>query len=248
MTETKTYEFGVKGINILIGGKIPEEYWISTMGPPGSFKTIIGLHFINESLVNGGGAVIVVSEETEMNIVRQASKFNMEFDRYIREGRLKILSHLEDSKFNLSDYEMTRRVADACKQMGYALKPKRLMIDSLVSYWADKPASSRKISISIKSKLVNFFECAYCTIQMASTTSHGFGYGGDFLSDGLIEVGKYINDGKTNWYIFAHKMRAMQHSLNVHAMKVIDNVGVVIGKNLELKGRGMSVRDFFQGT
>lgn len=235
------YKFGIPGFESLIGGNVPDGAWISSFGPPGSLKTLIGIHFIYEGLKEGGVCVLVASEEKEQNIIKQASAFNIDFASYISQKKLKILSHISDPSFYISDTAMTNKVISSVREMNSTFTHRRLVIDSLTAYWSDKPAISRKVAISIKSRLGSLFNCAYCTIQAASTVPHGFGFGGDFLSDGLIEVGKYIENNEWRWYAMTHKMRCRAHSLKIHLMKVFPKIGVVIGNPIEFKGKGLSV-------
>lgn len=245
---TDKFKFGVEGLDDLLGGGIPHHHWIATIGPPGTFKTIMGIQFIYQGLSEGGQAVFIVTEELRESVVRQAKMLGKDLTPFEKSGDLKIISAIGDPSFKLSEGGLENQITDVVRKMGLASKRhRRLVIDSITVFWADKPAMSRKIAISIKNRLVSLFDCVYLTVQTASTKDHGFGFGADFIADGVIYLGDYLEDGESKYWIHVRKMRECAHNTRVHIVKIVDKEGAMVGKPLLLKGRGASVADLLSG-
>jgi len=72
---------GVKGIDDLIEGGIPEGFLVAVTGEPGCGKTIFSIHFINQGILDGDKYIYITTEESKESIVKQASQFGMDFEK-----------------------------------------------------------------------------------------------------------------------------------------------------------------------
>ena len=73
---------GIRGLDSIIGGGIPERYVITVFGSYGTGKTTFGLHFIYEGLKNGENCIFISLDEDEESIIESAESFGMEFSKY----------------------------------------------------------------------------------------------------------------------------------------------------------------------
>lgn len=84
----KRVQTGIKGLDSLIGGGYPRGRSILVKGTTGSGKTIVGLHLIHRSCLDGMKCMIVATEETPEDIVDQAGSLGMKFSKYLKNGNL----------------------------------------------------------------------------------------------------------------------------------------------------------------
>ncbi len=73
---------GIRGLDNIMGGGIPEGYVITVFGSYGTGKTTFSLHFINEGLKNGENCIFISLDEDEESIIESAESFGMEFRKY----------------------------------------------------------------------------------------------------------------------------------------------------------------------
>ncbi len=66
---------GVPGFDGLVEGGFPKNFSILLSGSPGTGKTIFGLHFLREGLMNGERCAYVTYSQTPKDILDQAAEF-----------------------------------------------------------------------------------------------------------------------------------------------------------------------------
>ncbi len=164
---------GVASLDKLIGGGIPRGFMVAAVGEPGTGKTILCLHFINEGIRVGDKNIYVTTEETRDSIISQASQFGMDFKSAINEGKLIIIDALMGNDEWTLKYldvdELINKVVEAKKRLGYGRA--RLVIDSLSAFWLSKPAMARQYSYTLKKVLSKWDFTVLVTSQYAITTS-----------------------------------------------------------------------------
>ena len=66
---------GVPGLDSLIEGGFPKNFVILLSGSPGTGKTIFGLHFLNEGLMEGEKCAYITYSQAPKDILDQAAEF-----------------------------------------------------------------------------------------------------------------------------------------------------------------------------
>jgi circadian clock protein KaiC len=66
---------GVPGFDSLIDGGFPKGFVVLVSGPPGTGKTIFGLHFLYDGLKNGEKCAYITYSQAPRDILNQASMF-----------------------------------------------------------------------------------------------------------------------------------------------------------------------------
>ncbi len=84
----KRLKTGITGIDELLDGGIPEDFFVAITGEPGCGKTIFCIHFINQGIIEDDKCIYVTTEESKESIIRQASQFNMKFTEAINKGEI----------------------------------------------------------------------------------------------------------------------------------------------------------------
>ncbi|WP_256296649.1 KaiC domain-containing protein [Haloarchaeobius salinus] len=84
-------DLGIKGLDEMIQGGVPERSLMVTIGSAGTGKTTFGLQFLNEALANGERAIFITLEESSERVVNSAVEKGMPFDEYVEDDRLAVV-------------------------------------------------------------------------------------------------------------------------------------------------------------
>ncbi|AAM05832.1 TPA: DUF2075 domain-containing protein [Methanosarcina acetivorans] len=87
---------GVEGLDLLTDGGYPKGKSILVTGPPGSGKTILGLHFLHRSCQEGEKCILVLTRELTADILTQARSFKLNLEPFLENGQLHIRNIFED--------------------------------------------------------------------------------------------------------------------------------------------------------
>lgn len=86
--------FGIPSLDALTDHGLMQGSITNVIGTPGSGKTIMGLHFIQEGLRNGEACLILGFFESPHRLVQKASKIGIDLSAPLHDGRLQMLWHL----------------------------------------------------------------------------------------------------------------------------------------------------------
>lgn len=87
---------GVEGLDLLMEGGYPKGKSILVTGPPGSGKTILGLHFLHKSCQEGRKCILVLTRELTDDVLAQARSLKLDLEPFIEKGQLSIRNIFED--------------------------------------------------------------------------------------------------------------------------------------------------------
>jgi flagellar protein FlaH len=87
---------GVEGLDLLMEGGYPKGKSILVTGPPGSGKTILGLHFLHRSCQDGRKCILVLTRELTEDVLNQAHSLKLDLGPYLENGQLSIRNIFED--------------------------------------------------------------------------------------------------------------------------------------------------------
>ena len=222
---------GVRGIDDIIEGGIPEGFFVAVTGEPGCGKTIFSIHFINQGIIDGDKSIYVTTEESKESIIRQAAQFNMDFEKAIDEKKLILIDALmgRADKWSLQSLDMealVNKVVEAKRELGYGRA--RVAIDSISAFWLDKPAMARRYSYYVKKVLSKWNFTTLAVSQYAITTSEAFGWGIEHIADGILRFRRVLRGGELKRYIIVEKMRQTNHSRYLHEIDIRPGVGLVV--------------------
>ena len=237
-SEVKRLKTGVAGMDELLEGGIPEDFFVAVTGEPGCGKTIFSIHFINQGIIEGDKCIYITTEESRESIIRQASQFGMRFEDAMNDGKLIIIDALmgrEDrwSLQNLDPEALVSKIIEAKKELGYGRA--RVAIDSLSAFWLDKPAMARRYSYFIKKVLSKWNFTILAVSQYAITTAESFGWGIEHIADGIIRFRRLLRGGELKRFVIIEKMRQTNHSRYLHEIDVRPGVGMVVLRRVEMR-------------
>ncbi len=227
---------GVKGIDELIEGGIPEGFLVAVTGEPGCGKTIFSIHFINQGISDGDKCIYVTTEESRESIMKQAAQFDMGFEKAFDEGKLIIIDALmgREDRWSLHSLDMealVEKIIEAKKQLGYGRA--RVAIDSLSAFWLDRPAMARRYSYYLKKVLSKWNFTILAISQYAITTAESFGWGIEHIADGIIRFRRILRGGELKRFVVIEKMRQTNHSRYLHEVDIRPGEGLVVVRKAE---------------
>jgi len=236
---------GVPGMDDMLAGGIPRGFFVAVVGEPGTGKTVFALHFAWEGVREGDKVIYVTTEESRESIIRQAKMFGMRLGEAVDEGKVIIIDALlksQGDEWSLEEIDvetLVNKVIEAKRKLGYGRS--RLIIDSMSTFWLDKPALARKYSYAVKRVLYRWDFTVLMTSQYAITTSSAFGWGLEHVADGIIRFGRRIVNGELKRYVLIEKMRQTPHDLKVHYIDIVDGKGLVILEPAEISREDLTL-------
>lgn len=221
---------GIRGLDALLGGGVPEGDSVLLAGPSGSGKSLLGTHFIAEGLRKGEPGIVAIFEEIPSEYAQRAASFGFDFDKAQKDGTLKII-YLRP--LDLSVDETVHEIVNAVNEVGC----KRLVIDSLVGFeMALAPgfrADFRESLYRMIAALTRLGVTIISTVEVDEnfTSLNLSNFTVSFLADDIVRL-RYVSiNGQLRKMLLAVKMRRSEHSIDMVEYQITSK-GVVIGQAL----------------
>ena len=222
---------GEPDLDELLGGGIPSGYSVLLAGPSGSGKTVLSNQFIVEGVENGEPGIVAVFEKRP-NDYLQTTPRGKQFADMLREKKLELV-YLRP--LDLSIDETLLELASAVKRIG----AKRAVIDSLSGLeLALAPTfrdDFRESLYRMMGALTGLGVTVLATVELEdSYTNLRFSPQGiAFLTDAII-IQRYVEiAGYLKRAMAVVKVRASQHSKELHEYEITADGGIVIGPRLQ---------------
>jgi len=221
---------GIKKLDAMLGGGIPEGESLLLAGPSGSGKSTIGMQFINEGLKQGENGIVAIFEELPAEHVHRAKMFGIDFDKPQREGKLKLI-YLRP--LDLSVDETVHEIVSAVKEIGC----KRLVIDSLVGFeMALAPGFREDFRESLYRMIAALTRLGVTIISTVEIEENFTSmvlskFTVSFLADDIVRM-RYVSiNGQLRKMLMVVKMRRSAHSIDMVEYQITGD-GVVVGEPL----------------
>ena len=218
---------GINKLDTLLSGGLPSNSITLVSGTPGSGKTILCFHYLLEGLNNGENCLFLTSDERVENILKQARELGFDFQKWVENGRLKLMY------INLDKSDIHKEMNDEIRTGGYS----RVVLDSLtpVSELPVKVSGIHEILPSENSTLIGKYSAdsipttrahirriisilnkANCTAMVTSEVLEGSrtlsrDSISEFLVDGIILLD--LDTTMDRRKLTIRKMRATKHTL-----------------------------------
>ncbi len=236
LTDNKTHHVkgrrrlstGVRELDVLMGGGIPEGDSVLVAGPSGAGKTVFGIQFIAEGLSRGEPGIVAMFEELPNEFMQRAASFGYDLDKNLNDGSLKLI-YLRP--LDLSVDETVHEIVSAVKEVGC----KRLVIDSLVGFEMalapDFRTDFRESLYRMIGALTRLGVTIISTVEVEENfTSMGLSnFTISFLADDIVRMRYASINGKLRKLLMVVKMRRSQHSIDMCAYEVTAK-GLAIGE------------------
>ena len=228
-------KIGIKGVDSMIRGGLPNGSIIGLSGPPGVGKSIFTLHFLLEGARKGQKCVYINLEEPRSNIDSMVNQFNFseEFNKYVKKGKIVIRC------YTYPEYE--KIYSDLFQKIKEDKDVKRLVIDSFNCFFASishpesltmpTEVNIRRIVNQAFSMLRGKGLTSILILEMQQDSRHGFYYNIPYLVDGIINL-DFLELGTIERRIFIPKMRWTNQYKESKAYE-IKKPGIVVRKESE---------------
>ena len=226
---------GIKEVDSMIQGGLPQGSIIGLSGPPGVGKSIFTLHFLLDGARKGQKCVYINLEEPKTNIDNMVNQLNFakEFFKYIEEGKIVIKC------YTYPEYE--KIYTDLMQKIREDDNIKRLVIDSFNVFFASL-SHPESLIISNEVNVRRMINQAFSMLRKKGLTSllilemqqsmRGFCYNIPYLVDGMINL-DFLELGTIERRIFIPKMRWTNQYKESKAYEISKKGIVIVGDKEE---------------
>jgi KaiC/GvpD/RAD55 family RecA-like ATPase len=239
MNEKKICQTGIKELDRLLGGGIPQKIGVLVAGGPGTGKTILCQEFLFRGVekFDENGVYLDLTEVRE-KLIENIETFRFYKKEYLDNGKIRILDIQSTDKIKKSFFtgpgERTKMLGHSFASMIMDIveesNAKRLVIDSLTAIYEkfDNPADMRAFVFELLSSL-SHIECTTLFISEILPYQHRYSVSGieEFMLDGIIYLSDYESKNNLERTLQIIKMRGTRHSRVKNAMLITEN-GVVL--------------------
>ena len=208
---------GIKGLDEIIGGGIPENFVMLVTGEIGTGKTIFGLQFLCTAKEPG----VFVSFEEDIDRLRETAKiFGWDTERMEREKKLRIIK-IEPYRFE--------DVLDVMENSMREIKARRVVIDSISTLGIHilEISELRNTMVQIGDIIrKNKFTALLISEMPHQGALSRFGVE-EFVADGVVVLQKAPVGNEYLSMLSVYKMRSSDHSKKIHTYN-ITNEGIVL--------------------
>ena len=211
---------GIKGLDEMIGGGIPQGHSVAVIGSFGTGKTTLAMQYIWEGLKNGEKCIFMSLEEDEESIMKTAESFGWKFDEYSDKNLLLIKLEPEDAKSSVNRLE--GEIPEIIKEFGAT----RIAIDSvsLITMLFKSDEERRKaifkLSRSIKESGATSIFTAEVNPQNPVVSRDGLV---EYVVDGVILLSFQEESNRLMLTLRVLKMRRTKHSREVKPYTITEH-------------------------
>lgn len=134
-------EFGIQGLDSALCGGIPRNNLVLLSGGAGTGKSTLALHFLVSGVNAGEKGLYVSTEQSQTELIKQASKYSIDLDALIKKNLVKII--FVDV---LRETSLLEKIRNEVK----AFSPSRIIVDSLSTFSEFVSASDFSRDILLK--------------------------------------------------------------------------------------------------
>ncbi len=217
----KRIKTGIKGIDDMTQGGLPEKTVNLVKGPTGSAKTLFGLQFIQHGVKLGEKSLFLSVEESRENMRRAVESFGLDWSLY-EDGSAYMIDYGEIRRGNTKDTIFGfSELEDFLANFLSGEKVHRLVIDSIsaVSLYYTSPDKLRKNLFEFSRFLKD--KDLVTLLITEKEKSHADVEG--FVADSVINLGYENFDGEFRRSVKINKMRFTRHDPYKHPFLIMDN-------------------------
>jgi len=227
---------GIEGLDILTGGGLPAGRTYLVAGESGTGKTIMSLQYVYRGAEYGDSSVYITIDESPKHIVEDAHSLGWNLEKLMDENKLLMVEFTPLFADTMKiDAE---KVLDEMKGLISQIDAKRLVIDPIAplvlrgTKALDQMAAQMVVRNYIRRLIVGLDDLNVTTLatsEIPTGTNRLSRYGvEEFLASGVIVLRlRRINNNFVR-ELYIHKMRGVNHSLNVCNFVIQYGNGIVI--------------------
>ncbi|MEF8831135.1 MAG: KaiC domain-containing protein [Halobacteriales archaeon] len=222
-TELARIDLGIKGLDAMVRGGVPERSLLTVIGSAGTGKTTFGLQFLRHGLQEGERGVYISLEESQKRIIDSATEKGWAFDEYVEDGQLAIV--------DMDPLEMANSLSSIRSDLPRLVEDfgaSRIVIDSvsLLELMYDDRARRRNEVYEFASTLKDVGVTALLTSEASEDSPYASRHGiVEYLTDAVF-VQRYVRPSdfqETRLAIEIQKIRDADHSREMKPYEITDD-------------------------
>jgi KaiC domain protein len=224
---------GIKGLDKMLGGGLPENHAVTLLGACGTGKTTMGLHFMMEGLKNNEHCVFISLEEDTDSLIKNADNFGWDLKPFLKSRHLTLL------KLNPADAKstVTKLKSDLPKFLK-SFDIKRVVIDAVSLFtMMFSPDTEKRIRLFELHQMIKKSGATALLMAEAKDENPMSSRDGlvEYVSDGLITLQfcEPADAQEMGLMLRIVKMRRLPHSRKIRPYKITDK-GIIVHSELEV--------------
>ena len=211
---------GIPELDGNLEGGFPENSTTAVIGAFGTGKSTFGMQFLNEGLQKGEHCILISLDDDEETMIRTASEFGWDFQRYVDEELLILL------KLTAIDIKTSiLRIRSELPRLFEMFGAKRCVFDSITLFEMlfTSENERRLIVYDLVQVMRNSGTTSIITSELDSSNPHASRFGMiEYVSDGVIFLNYHrrVRAKTIRMSIEITKMRRTKHSRDVMAYGV----------------------------
>ena len=199
----KKVKSGIKNLDKIMDGGIPEKELILVKGEPGSGKSNMGLEYLYRGAQMGERGAYISFQDTKNEILRTTT-FDWNFSGAVESGKIVI------QKFDPYRYD---QIADMLRSVLKENEAKRVVLDPItdLDLYIDTRKDQRKTILSIKKELKDMNCTSLLIAEEEESTELE-----EEIADGIIEMGVERKKDKLKRELFVKKLKGSDFDHSVH--------------------------------
>ncbi|MCT9097802.1 KaiC domain-containing protein [Haloarchaeobius sp. HME9146] len=221
-SELPRINLGIKGLDEMIMGGVPERSLMVAVGSAGTGKTTFGLQFLDHGMRQGERAIFITLEENRRRVINSATEKGMPFDEYVADDLLAVV--------DIDPIEMANSLGSIRSELPRLIREfgaSRLVLDSvsLLEMMYDDRAKRRNEIFDFTKSLKE----AGITTMMTSEASEDSPYASrhgivEYLTDAVFIL-QYVRPSdfrETRLAVEIQKIRDANHSRETKPYEITD--------------------------
>jgi circadian clock protein KaiC len=240
----EAFPSGIPGLDALLGGGLDRGTSNMFMGPPGTGKSTVALHFVHRAAQLGERSLVLTFDETLGTLLYRAEQLGMDLKPYIAQGLVQIE---QINPAEISPGEMAHRI----RGNGGSSPAPFVVIDSINGYLNAMPAE-RHLDLQLHELLAFLNQHGVITIMILAqqgivgATMHS-AVDLTYLADTVLLMRYFEHRGEVRQAISIIKKRSGDHERAIREIR-IDTGGIQVGDPLKhMQGVLTGVPRIFEG-
>lgn len=225
-------QFGIDGLDRMLGGGLIRQSICSVIGTYGTGKTTLALHFAHEGLKNGDTVIYLSLDEREEMLYRDMEQKGWEIEGF-RDTSLYVIK-LDPTDFTLSINHLKNELPQLIREVG----ADRVIIDPISLFeglFPDEATRRRELF-----RFIEIMRDEACTLLLTSETRENGSYSSkyalaEYVADTVILL-RYVRSGElaeVHPAVEVAKMRGSDHSRGIKPYEILrDRVQVYFEANV----------------
>lgn len=214
---------GTDGLDTMLNGGMVENNSMLVAGGPGTGKTIFGLQFINNGLLNNESCIVATFEERPEQLVLEAKKLGFDLAPYVDSGLLKFIY---SDPGNVCPSEHAIHIKKYVENIG----AKRIFFDGIVNLEMTLPdhLQLRGYLHSLTDYLKSSNVTSVFTTEIAPDCKDLItSPDASFIMDSVVILKHVESENKLRRYVYILKSRGTKHDRRIREYSITD-AGLVI--------------------